>query len=618
MLCWGYSGVLQDAGIRKAIKNFDDDGDEDSEDNPYKWVSCENNPKYKIEECDPINSEVEDLIYDAWSMHVTHDSETLNYTDFINLVKNGKPLSDLDRKMLKIDKTFEDWVEILTDKKYRYSSLYPDRKSVADNLLCTIGTGYGLSKQGFIYKEAGGADQNESSYGDWKNAKFRVDIGAKVDRILVIPEVKETIDANYEAVAKFKKEKKDKERKDNSFLLGILRKAGFYKDDEGDISTSEILDRLDDMDLFSSGKKEKKTKYRQYYPISNYSIIYIIGNEESQLREGIEKIDPSYVKASIEICKDIVAHESEEREENVKFAKEFLADQNIEGFKKKEKTDKYQIFNNVKDYFSDFTDNFGTEVDINHIGNSKSDSWCIHMDDTRYSKFGDNNITIYINFGNKQFFKKGTFLDVDILRDKPFYTDLKNSIDRISNVDGVKSVRFFYEYLPPLGYDTPYCHIEVKTNDDNGYTKDCIESDMNFIKDGFEVGKSYIIMPLTKMRLNLVCRKPQPLGSNHMMNTSGKEYFSNSLELMICDLDFQKLFSVNLDERNFNTLVYNVPKEESKKKILDWIVSEFKKMKMSNKSYGTYEHEGNGKTGNQGTKCLYAHDLMIWLRDNQI
>ena len=40
-----------------------------------------------------------------------------------------------------------------------------------------------------------------------------------------------------------------------------------------------------------------------------------------------EKSDPSYIKAAIEICEEILAHEKEEnvRPENVKFARKFLA-----------------------------------------------------------------------------------------------------------------------------------------------------------------------------------------------------------------------------------------------------------------------------------------------------
>ena len=50
-ICWGYKGILLD----ESIKSSEDES-------KYEFISCENNPKYKIEECDPINSEIEDFI----------------------------------------------------------------------------------------------------------------------------------------------------------------------------------------------------------------------------------------------------------------------------------------------------------------------------------------------------------------------------------------------------------------------------------------------------------------------------------------------------------------------------------------------------------------------------
>lgn len=35
----------------------------------YEYDQCDDNPKYKIEMCDPENDEIENYIYDAWGMH---------------------------------------------------------------------------------------------------------------------------------------------------------------------------------------------------------------------------------------------------------------------------------------------------------------------------------------------------------------------------------------------------------------------------------------------------------------------------------------------------------------------------------------------------------------------
>lgn len=206
-VCWGTDGLLLDPDIKKAIEEYDY---EDEENSPYQFVSCEDNPKYKIEMCNPQNDEIENLIYDAWSLHVSDDMNP-SFDEFSKLIKEGVPLTELEKKELKINKTFEDWVEIKLDPTYKYKSLYPDRKRVADHLLCTIGNGYGWNKDGYIIEEAGGADQDKSVYGDWRNAKFSPEIQPVVDRILSMPEVKETLDTAYEHINGAKRKRKEEE-----------------------------------------------------------------------------------------------------------------------------------------------------------------------------------------------------------------------------------------------------------------------------------------------------------------------------------------------------------------------------------------------------------------------
>ena len=119
-ICWGYDGILLDAEVKKAIEDYD--GDDDDENSPYQFISCENNPKYKIEMCNPHNTHIEDLIYDAWSMHVAYESLDMHvdFNTFKNLILNGKELSDYAKKRLKVNKTFDDWVEILMHPEYKY------------------------------------------------------------------------------------------------------------------------------------------------------------------------------------------------------------------------------------------------------------------------------------------------------------------------------------------------------------------------------------------------------------------------------------------------------------------------------------------------------------------
>lgn len=274
-LCWGYDGILVPEGKGKT------------------YSECEDNPKYKIEMCDPINEEIENYIYDAWGMHVENNSIEPSFAEFYDLVVNGKELTELQKKFLKPNKTFDEWVDCLTSKDYRYKSLYPDRKSVADHLLCTIGNGYGY-KNGFVIYEASGADQDITDYGDWKNAKFDGKIKKVVDQLLALDIVKQTLDAAHAYTKEIIDKRNAKELERDMALFGMPFDE-YLKSDK----CKKIEDVL-----------EKKDTYQQYYPICNYSIITQFDNNTHE----------SYLKAGIEICEEILANADKERPENVKFA----------------------------------------------------------------------------------------------------------------------------------------------------------------------------------------------------------------------------------------------------------------------------------------------------------
>src|SRR4051812_25415984 len=59
--CWGSDGILR--GDTKMLVKWDE---EDDDEDMYQYSDCEENPKYKIEMCNPLTDEIEDLIYDAW------------------------------------------------------------------------------------------------------------------------------------------------------------------------------------------------------------------------------------------------------------------------------------------------------------------------------------------------------------------------------------------------------------------------------------------------------------------------------------------------------------------------------------------------------------------------
>ena len=269
-----------------------------------KSHQCENNPKYKLEYCDIGTEEQFDLIYDAWGMH-SENRET-NFEDFKNLILNGKVLTQLEIDIRKPNKTLDDWVTIKLNPNYKYKSLYPDRKSVLNNLLCTIGTEYSY-KDGYIYEEASGAGKDVSIYGHWENAIFDSKIQKIVDKILLDEDVEKVVNTQYNEHIKWKKDKKDKEIKTYTNMYETLFK-------NNDISLEDFLNKMFNDEI----TYKDNDSYKKYYPISEYSNIQKI-DENSHI---------SYIKGSVEICKDILEHKIEESERgngNIKFAENFLS-----------------------------------------------------------------------------------------------------------------------------------------------------------------------------------------------------------------------------------------------------------------------------------------------------
>ena len=232
--------------------------------------------------CKPKTEEIEDLIYDAWGMHVSY--ENWSWAKFLEIVKGNKQYSEFEIKMLKSHKTFGDWVEILMSPDYQYNSLFPTKRRVANYLLCTYGTGFGF-KEGFIVKKA-----DLTRYGKWEVAEFRPDIQIVVDELVSNPKVKETLQSTYEHVKK-RKDKEDEEKlKKDVAIFGMS-----YKDY---VKTAKYKAR------------ETRRKY-EYGTVCEYSII-------SQLDKGSHL---SYIKAGLDICRDIIR---DGEQSNMEFARGFV------------------------------------------------------------------------------------------------------------------------------------------------------------------------------------------------------------------------------------------------------------------------------------------------------
>ncbi len=135
-------------------------------------------------------------------------------------------------EMTETNMTFDDWVEWLTSDKNEYKSLYPDRRSVANHLLCVIGNGYKLGDKYIT--------------------------GTKV-----------YARSNYVPLTK----------EEEIVRLSV----------ELDIPVESIRKAWDDLDKIKSPKLP-------YYPICEYSFLTRLTEEHH----------PSYIKAGLEICQEIM------------------------------------------------------------------------------------------------------------------------------------------------------------------------------------------------------------------------------------------------------------------------------------------------------------------------
>lgn len=406
-----------------------------------------------------------------------------------------------------------------------------------------------------------------------------------------------TLDTNYKRRIKLQEEKREKEYKDNKFLYTHLKSKGLYKDEEGQLSTRELLNRFDNLD----GKRKNKSKeYRTYYPISSSSVIYKIGDKESQQREGIASIDKSYIDACIEICKDILAHEKEELEGfnghgkgNVQFAKEFLGKMGFDEYKSNINTlDKYDLLDQIRQYATDLTDNLGSEYEHKgfNYNEAKGNGWILYLNDTKYNSYADNKYYFYARIEDSSKFPKGYYNSPEDLKSTYIYNDLKSAISNIFQIDDVKSISFYFDNVKGAA------KMNMTISADRNSKKRDMYDKSGLRKSNFMVGSTYIALELDK--LPFILRTPKPQGNPG-------SYHSVVKDLEILDKSWTKLKSFPIDERGFNSINCSSKKDQ----IYNWVISQHEEMKKSNPDYGYGKREGS--------KNLYVHDFMIWLKDNQ-
>ena len=308
-VCYGYDGIVK------------------------KGSTCENNPKYELGDNIEYNSEENDsLVYDAWGMHVSNDHDEVTYDNFKKLIFEGRELSEYEIENRRPNKTFDDWVNVLTDKRYRYHRIYPDRRSVANHLLCVIGNGYGYNPTtGMVIREASGADQDQDLYGEWENAVLEPSILKVVNKILEVPECKIALDSYSAYVIKHREERKQEEREERGKLFGRLLPAINEKrlaagKEPVSLDDDEFYNFIDEhLNTLLGRKINDETKPYEYYPICDYSILWKLD----------DNAHPSYIQAGLEICEHIVAnppeirkdfneYQTNQRNEGIEFCKNFI------------------------------------------------------------------------------------------------------------------------------------------------------------------------------------------------------------------------------------------------------------------------------------------------------
>lgn len=274
--------------------------------------SCEENPKYKIEQCEAKTEEIGDLIYDAWGMHVRNELETSD--KFRSVMSGSWRYSETDLLERKKQKTYDEWVSLWMNPAYEYNSIFQTEQAVADHLLCVIGTGLDF-KDGYVIEKASGAGVDRSAYGLWETAELREDLRAELDRILSLRAVDDVLRAHDELVAETEAKQLQRKIKEYSFLSSKLEGWPPKNEKELDGMLKTLLNAI--------GPDEPEP--HEYYPICEYSNIHRI------LAAG--GAHESYIRAGLKVCEEILSgpepdsmdkNQKAWRKGNVAFAKRFM------------------------------------------------------------------------------------------------------------------------------------------------------------------------------------------------------------------------------------------------------------------------------------------------------
>jgi hypothetical protein len=140
--------------------------------------SCDENPKYEIENIDCPDEATVDLVYDAWAVSVSNEGYGyLQYMDFyLDEVKLLPPT--------KTNMTLEDWGDRLRMSDF----------GIRDYLFCVIGTGIALNADGYPCA-SGPANSDLSIFGEWDSMKDKLpeEVSSKFFELINLPECQDSI-----------------------------------------------------------------------------------------------------------------------------------------------------------------------------------------------------------------------------------------------------------------------------------------------------------------------------------------------------------------------------------------------------------------------------------------
>lgn len=234
------------------------------------------NLKYAVIDLEEIvGEEYASLVYDAWCANIEDEEDSGHELEY-------KP-----------QKTMNDIYAMCLDPRYRYNSIFPNKKAVQNHYLCVIGSGLAWTKDGFIDKRPGPSGTDMSLFWNFKKETLPSDIVSKCSWLKDKEIIKyRTIYENKKAAA----------RKKNDISDALLEAEEFLKK----LNPAKFLaDQV---------KRQKERDEAPFYPLAeDYSLICLMPDNAHE----------SYKVAAREICEQILNNKKESAS-NKKIAKKVL------------------------------------------------------------------------------------------------------------------------------------------------------------------------------------------------------------------------------------------------------------------------------------------------------